>query len=420
MNCEIICVGTEILLGDILNTNTRYLSQEMARLGFQVLHQCVVGDNAERLAEQLRESLARSEMVLLTGGLGPTADDITKEVCCEVMGAELVMDEDELEKIRAYFAKRGRVMADTNKKQALVPKNGIVFSNDHGTAPGCAIERDGRFAVLMPGPPREMRPMFADKIRPWLLQKSDSIIFSRMVRTFGIGESAMAEAVSDLLEGENPTVAPYAKDGEALLRVTAKAETQEKAEQMCDKIIAIIRERIGEYIYGIDRDGLEFAVVEQLKTAGKKLALAESCTGGWIAKRITDVPGASKVFECGVVSYANNIKMNLLGVKNETIERFTEVSRECAAEMAQGVRRLSGADYGLSVTGFAGPDPAEDGRPAGLIYIGLDSKNGTTVKELNTHRGGAGSRDYNRVLAASNALYMVLEEEKGKVSRVER
>ncbi len=412
MNCEIICVGTEILLGDILNTNTRYLSQEMAQMGFNVLHQCVVGDNAGRLAQQLRESLARSEIVLLTGGLGPTADDITKEVCCEVMGAELFTDEAELEKIRAYFSARGREMADSNKKQALVPKNGIVFANDHGTAPGCAIERDGHFAVLMPGPPREMQPMFAEKIRPWLLQRSDSVIFSRMVRTFGIGESAMAQAVSDLLSGENPTVAPYAKDGEALLRVTAKARTQEQAEQMCDEVIEKIRKRIGKYIYGIDIEGLEYAVVEQLKKTGKKLALAESCTGGWIAKRITDVPGASQVFECGIVSYANEVKRNLLGVKSETIEQFTEVSRACAAEMAQGVRRLSGADYGLSVTGFAGPDPAQDGRPSGLIYIGLDSDSSTTVKELNTGRSGAGSRDYNRVLAASNALHMVWEEEK--------
>lgn len=410
MNCEIICVGTEILLGDILNTNTQYLSQQMAALGFNVLHQCVVGDNAARLAEQLRESLARSELVLLTGGLGPTADDITKEVCCEVMGAELVLDEEELEKIRSYFERRGRVMVAENKKQAFVPKNGKVFANSHGTAPGCAIERDGRYAILMPGPPREMRPMFEQQIKPWLLEKSDSVIFSRMVRTFGIGESAMASRVSDLLDGTNPTVAPYAKDGEALLRVTAKAATRDQAAQQCDEVIETIRERLGDLIYGVDVNGLEFAVVEQLKKAGKKVAFAESCTGGLIAKRITDVPGASEVFEYGVVCYANKVKIDLLGVRPETIEAYTEVSRECAAEMAQGVRRLSGAELGVSVTGFAGPDPAPDGRPAGLIYVGVDSANGTVVRELNTGRGGEGSRDYNRTVAASNALHLALEE----------
>ena len=410
MNCEIICVGTEILLGDILNTNTQYLSQQMAALGFNVLHQCVVGDNAARLAEQLNESLGRSELVLLTGGLGPTADDITKEVCCEVMGAELVLDEEELEKIRRYFEKRGRVMVEENKKQALVPQNGVVFANHHGTAPGCAVEQNGRWAVLLPGPPREMRPMFEGQVKPWLAQRSDSVIFSRMVRTFGIGESAMASAVRDLLDGVNPTVAPYAKDGEALLRVTVKAQTREQAARMCDETIEKIREKLGSYIYGVDVSGLEYAVVEQLRRAGQKIAFAESCTGGLIAKRLTDVPGASAVFECGVVSYANEVKKNLLGVKAETIEQFTEVSRACAAEMAQGVRRLSGADYGVSVTGFAGPDPAPDGRPAGLIYVGVSSEHGTAVREVNTGRGGEGSRDYNRTVAASNALHLALEE----------
>ena len=414
MNCEIICVGTEILLGDILNTNTQYLSQQAAALGFNVLHQCVVGDNAARLAEQLNESLARSEIVLLTGGLGPTADDITKEVCCEVMDAELVMSEEELEKIRAYFAKRGRVMVEENKKQALVPKGGTVFANSCGTAPGCAVEKDGRCAILLPGPPREMRAMFETQVKPWLAKRSDSVILSRMVRTFGVGESAMASKVSELLDGTNPTVAPYAKDGEALLRVTAKAETRRQAAQMCDETIEKIREKIGQYIYGIDVNGLEFAVVEQLKKAGQKIAFAESCTGGMIAKRVTDVPGASEVFECGVVSYANEVKENLLGVKRETIEKCSEVSRECAAEMAQGIRRLSGADYGVSATGFAGPDPAPDGRPAGLIYVGVDSVNGTVVRELNTGRGGEGSRDYNRTVAASNALHLAWEELTGQ------
>ncbi|MBR2956704.1 MAG: competence/damage-inducible protein A [Clostridia bacterium] len=413
MNCEIICVGTELLLGDILNTNAQYLARELAALGIGVHHQQVVGDNPQRMRESMLRALKESDMIILSGGLGPTADDLTKEICCEVMGERLVLDEDILEGIRSYFVSRGRQMADNNKKQAYVPENGIVFPNRNGTAPGCGIEKDGKIAIMLPGPPRELEPMFQKEVMPYLAKKTGGIILSKQVRTFGIGESNMAAAVEDLLDGENPTVAPYAKDGEALLRVTARAESEEKASAMCDETIEKIRERIAEYIYGIDVSSLEEKAVELLKAHGKKLALAESCTGGYIAKRITDIAGSSAVFEYGVVSYSNEVKINLLGVKPETIEKYTEVSEQTAAEMAEGVRRLSGADFALSVTGISGPGGGSEDKPVGLAYIGFAHEGGTTVKELRTGKK-ENSRDYNRYVTASTALHMLVEYLNGR------
>lgn len=405
MNCEIICVGTELLLGDILNTDAQFLSRELAAMGIGLMYQSVVGDNPERLERLIRQSLERSDIIILTGGLGPTADDLTKEVCAKAMDTELVLDEAILAKIEAYFKARGRVMTENNRKQAYVPEGGIVFANDNGTAPGCAIEKDGKAAIMLPGPPRELCPMFNDKVKPYLMNKTGGVILSKQVRTFGIGESAMAAAVEDLLAGENPTVAPYAKDGEALLRVTARAEDNETASRMCDEVIEEIKKRIGEYIYGIDVGSLEEKVVQLLKKHGKTLALAESITGGWIAKRITDVAGSSEVFHCGVVSYSNDIKHDVLGVTAQTLEQYTEVSTQAAREMAQGVRRLSGADFGLSVTGFAGPGSSE-GKPVGLAYIGFAHGKGTRVEVLHT---GKNSREYNRYVTASNALHMLIE-----------
>ncbi len=413
MNCEIIGVGTELLLGDILNTDAQYLSRELAAMGIGLHYQQVVGDNPQRMRECISLALERSELVILTGGLGPTADDLTKEICCEVMGEELVLDEDILQTIKSYFASRGRVMAEINTKQAYVPENGVVFRNANGTAPGCAIEKDGRIAIMLPGPPGELKPMFENEVKPYLSAKTGGIIYSCQVRTFGIGESDMASRVADLLDGENPTVAPYAKDGEALLRVTAKADTKEHAVAMCGKVIEKIRERIGEYIYSTDGSNLEETVVRLLLESGRKLALAESCTGGYIAKRITDIPGSSGVFEYGIVSYSNEVKKNLLGVRSETIEQFTEVSEQCAAEMAQGVKRLSGADFALSVTGISGPGGASDDKPVGLSYIGFASPDGVTVKELRTGKK-ENAREYNRYVAASTALHMLIEYFKGR------
>jgi len=408
MNCEIIGVGTELLLGDIVNTDAQYLAQELAAMGIVIHYQEVVGDNPERMRACISNSVSRSDLVILTGGLGPTADDLTKEISCEVMGAELVLDEAILNKIKSYFNSKGIVMPESNAKQAYVPRDGIVFANRNGTAPGCAIEKDGKIVIMLPGPPRELKVMFEYEVKPYLAAKTGGVILSKQVRTFGIGESDMAQRVIDLLDGENPTVAPYAKDGEALLRVTARAQTQEKASQMCDETIEKIREKIGGYIYSTDSLNLEQTVVKLLRENGKKIALAESCTGGYIAKRITDVPGSSEVFEYGIVSYSNEVKQKLLGVRTETLERYTEVSEQTAAEMAEGVCKLSGADIGISVTGISGPGGGTDDKPVGLAYIGFSHSGGTYVRELRTGRS-LDSREYNRYVTASNALHMVIQ-----------
>ena len=408
MNCELISVGTEILLGDILNTDAQYLSRELASMGINVLYTEVVGDNRERLADTLRRALSRSEIVITSGGLGPTKDDLTKEVCCETMGVELYEDAGTLKRIVEYFQKKGTPMAPCNRKQALVPKGGVLFPNSRGTAPGCAIEKDGKHLILLPGPPRELNPMFEEEVRPYLLNKfAQGAIVSRSVRTFGIGESAMAERVSDLLDCANPTVAPYAKSGEALLRVTAKAETERKAARMCDDVVEEIRRRLGSLIYGINTPGLEYTAVELLKKSGKRLGLAESCTAGYIAKRITEVPGSSEVFECGIVSYSNEVKQRLLGVSPQTLKEQGAVCADVAVQMAAGALRLSGADLAVSVTGIAGPDPSEGGKPAGLSFLALTDGAGTYVRKVTTGHSGPGSREYNRYVSSSNALDMV-------------
>ena len=397
-----------MLLGDIVNTDAQYLAQELAAMGIVIHYQEVVGDNPERMRECISNAVSRSDLVILTGGLGPTADDLTKEISCEVMGAELVLDENILEGIKSFFRSKGIEMPETNAKQAYVPVGGTVFANRNGTAPGCAVEKNGKTVIMLPGPPRELKVMFEHEVKPYLAAKTGGVILSKQVRTFGIGESAMAQRVSDLLDGENPTVAPYAKDGEALLRVTAKAESKEKALVMCDETIEKIREKLGAYIYSTDSLNLEQTVVKLLSENGKKIALAESCTGGYIAKRITDVPGSSEVFEYGIVSYSNEVKQKLLGVKSETLEQYTEVSEQTAAEMAEGVRKLSGADIGISVTGISGPGGGTEDKPVGLAYIGFSHSGGTYVREVRTGRS-LDSREYNRYVTASNALHMVIQ-----------
>lgn len=419
MNCELISVGTEILLGDIVNTDAQYLSRELAALGINVLYTDVVGDNRDRLSDTLRRALSRSDIVILSGGLGPTKDDLTKEVCCETLGVPLREDAQALAWIEEYFRRRGTPMAEINRKQALVPEGGRVFYNSRGTAPGCAIEKDGKCVILLPGPPRELNPMFEEGVRPYLLEKyAQGAIVSRSVRTFGIGESAMASQVSDLLDRQNPTVAPYAKSGEALLRVTAKADSRAEAEQMCDCVVDEIRGRLGPLIYGIDTPGLEHTAVDLLKRSGKKLALAESCTAGYIAKRVTDVPGASEVFECGIVSYSNEIKTKLLGVSEQTLAEQGAVCADVARQMAEGVRRLSGADIAVSVTGIAGPDPSEGGKPAGLSFLALADPVHTYVRRVTTGHSGEGSREYNRYVSSSNALDMVRLYLQGHLDRI--
>lgn len=402
--CELISVGTEILLGDILNTDAQFLSIELARLGISVIHQSTVGDNRERLLAQLKEAADRSDIIILSGGLGPTPDDLTKEVCCEFFGKKMFLHEPTVEKIKTYFSTKGMEMAQNNLKQAMLPKDCVIFPNDNGTAPGMAIEKDGVHILVLPGPPRELKPMFRNCAVPYLMQFSDRIIVSHNIRTFGIGESLMAEKVNDLFDAENPTVAPYAKDGEALLRVTAMARTKEEAENLCKPVINEIKNRLDGFVYGVDYTCIEEAVIEKLKEKHMKVATAESCTGGLIAKRITDVPGASEVFDCGIISYANEIKHRVLGVSEDDLNKYGAVSEPVARQMAQGALKVSGADIAVSVTGIAGPDSDSTNKPVGLVYIGLADRDNVWVRELRTSRK---DRSYNRYVSASNALNMI-------------
>lgn len=402
--CELISVGTEILLGDILNTDAQFLSIELARLGISVIHQSTVGDNRERLLAQLKEAADRSDIIILSGGLGPTPDDLTKEVCCEFFGKKMFLHEPTVEKIKTYFSTKGMKMAQNNLKQAMLPKDCVIFPNDNGTAPGMAIEKDGVHILVLPGPPRELKPMFRNCAVPYLMQFSDRIIVSHNIRTFGIGESLMAERVNDLFDAENPTVAPYAKDGEALLRVTAMARTKEEAENLCKPVINEIKNRLDGFVYGVDYTCIEEAVIEKLKEKHMKVATAESCTGGLIAKRITDVPGASEIFDCGIISYANEIKHRVLGVSEDDLNKYGAVSEPVARQMARGALKVSGADIAVSVTGIAGPDSDSTKKPIGLVYIGLADRDNVWVRELRTSRK---DRSYNRYVSASNALNMI-------------
>lgn len=401
MNCEIISVGTEILLGDILDTNSRYLSERLASLGINVLHRATVGDNRERLKGTLEEAFRVNDLVILTGGLGPTPDDMTKEVCAEYFGLSMHEDEATAEKIRGYFEKKGLRMPESNLKQALIPEGSIIMPNNNGTAPGCIMEKDGRIIAVLPGPPYEMRPMFEESLVPYLGKYTDGIILSHNVRTFGIGESAMSERVEHLLENKNPTVAPYAKSGEALLRVTAKAENSKEAEKLISPVLAEIKEILGEYIYGIDYESVEEATVNLLREKKLTVAFAESCTGGYCSKRITDVPGASEIIGCSVVSYSENIKNRVLGVKKEHLEKYSAVSGVVAAEMAKGIKEISDATFGAAVTGYAGPYYEGCTDEIGTIYIAVTDGENLWLKKLTT---GRSDREYNRYVSASNAI----------------
>ena len=401
MRCELISVGTEILLGDIVNTNSQYLSKRLACLGIAVLHQSTVGDNRGRLLRAIDEAFRENELIILTGGLGPTPDDLTKEVTAEYFGLSMHTDEAIADKIKGYFLKKGLAMPESNLKQALIPEGSIILPNNNGTAPGSIIERDGKIAVILPGPPFEMKPMFEDSVVPFLRRFSERIILSCNVRTFGIGESAMSERVRHLLDNANPSVAPYAKSGEAMLRITASAADENEAKKLIEPVLTEIKSVLGEYIYGVDVESIEEATVKLLKEKGLTVAFAESCTGGFCAKRITDIAGASEVIHCSVVSYSNEVKNKVLGVSAEHLEKYTAVSGIVAAEMARGIKEMSGASFGVSVTGYAGPYYEGCTDEIGTIYIAVTDGEQLWIKKLST---GRTDREYNRYVSASNAI----------------
>ncbi len=405
-SAEILCVGTEILLGNIQNTNATEISRGLAEAGVSLYHHTVVGDNPRRLQEALEIAFARNNLVITTGGLGPTYDDLTKETIAAFFGRRLVRDEASEQNIRALFARWGRPMTENNLKQAMMPEGCIILPNHNGTAPGCIIEgQDGRVAIMLPGPPSEMTPMFRQQVLPWLQSRSGQVLRSHNVHFFGIGESALEQQLREKMEQmENPTLAPYAKEGEVLLRVTAAAATAEEAEAMMVPVIDRLQQNFAELVYGVDVGDLQTAAVQALREKGLTAATAESCTGGLVGKRITEVPGSSEVYGFGVVTYANEAKMKLLGVKAETLESHGAVSPQTAAEMAAGARALSGADIAVAITGIAGPGGGSTEKPVGLVYIGVNSPWHSEVKELHLGRGYDRDRERIRWVAASHAL----------------
>lgn len=407
MTAEIIAVGTELLLGDILNTNAQFLAKELAALGISVYFQTVVGDNPARLKGVVEQARRRSDLLLLTGGLGPTEDDLTKQTVAGAYGDSLRFDEAELAKIQGFFAAWGRTMPDNNKKQAYVPVHGRKIENHNGTAPGMIFEdtrERGKYAVLLPGPPVENQPMFLDAVKPWLAAMSDRVLASVTLRVMGVGESHLEERVGDLLKSADPTAALYAKTGEVVIRVTAGARSMEQARQKCQAYAAQFYERLGDFIYTETEDSLEETVVHALQKAGRQAATAESCTGGLVSQRITAVPGASAVFSTGVCTYANEAKQRLLGVPGEMLRQYGAVSPQVAAAMARGVRKLAGADYGVGITGLAGPDGGTPEKPVGLVWLAAASEDATYVQKLViTGR----TRQVVRQVASQNALELL-------------
>lgn len=405
MKAEIISVGTELLLGQVINTDASYVARALSELGIDMMFSCTVGDNNGRLKEALTRALERSDLVITTGGLGPTEDDLTKETIAECAGVPLVLHEESMERLKEHF--NGRHMGQNQIKQAMLPQGATVLPNDRGTAPGCAVEtKEGKIIMMFPGPPSELIPMLHSYGIPFLMKRENASIFSMNVHVFGQGEGAVAEMLSDMTDASNPTVATYAKEGEMYVRVTAKAENAQKAEEMCRPVAERIRERIGDCVYGINVDSLEQLAVNLLSERKMTIATAESCSGGLLAKRITDIPGSSQVFEMGAVTYANRIKTLLLGVPEELLEKHGAVSEEVAAAMAEGVREKAGSDIGIGITGIAGPDGGTEEKPVGLIYVGLSDQAGTVVRKVKVFSQRR-PRSYYRYTAASFALDMV-------------
>lgn len=372
MKTAILSVGTEILFGQIVNTNTVYLSQQMNMLGFDVMYHYTVGDNPKRVEEMIDLAFQDCDLILTTGGLGPTQDDLTKEVACKALDDELVMMDDVLEELEKYFQTLGREMTENNKKQAVMPSRATVFHNDAGTAPGFALEKDGKHIVCMPGPPREMTRMFQKSVVPFLQRMSQGSLYYRQIRFFGIGESMLETKLLDLIDNQtDPTLATYAKEGECSLRIASKRNTEEEAKQAVDEMLEQVKERVGHYIYSCDNEELAQVVAGKLMDKGLTLSSAESCTGGMFASTMTDIPGISQCFDRGLVTYSNQAKMEELGVGAETLEKFGAVSEETALEMVEGLQRVSGSDVCISVTGIAGPGGGTEKKPVGLVYIGF-------------------------------------------------
>ncbi|WP_307303252.1 competence/damage-inducible protein A [Neobacillus driksii] len=409
MNAEIIAVGSELLLGQIVNSNARFISQQLAGIGINVFFHTVVGDNPDRLRSVIEIAEKRSNLIIFTGGLGPTKDDLTKETIARHLEKNLVMDQEALESIELYFKKGNRVMTENNRKQALVLEDSTILPNHHGMAPGMMVEKGNCVYMLLPGPPKEMEPMFLHFGTAALSKqvKTDEKIVSRVLRFFGIGEAALETEIMDLIDQQtNPTIAPLAADGECTLRLTAKHQDMQTAELMLDEVEGNIRARVGQFIYGYDNTSLVAELMRVLKDKKLTISAAESLTGGLFQQELTSVPGVSSVLKGGVVCYTNEVKKNVLKVKPETIEKYGVVSQECAKELAENVAALVSADIGISFTGVAGPGELE-GKPVGTVYIGISIRGQqTVVKKLEL----GGSREANRSRSVKYGCYYLIKQ----------
>jgi nicotinamide-nucleotide amidase len=400
----IVATGTELLLGNTADTNALFLSRELSALGTRVIGRSTVGDNREMIKNALRTAYDMADLVICTGGLGPTADDLSREMAAEVLDMPLVFNEKEQAKIQDYFSRRRREMSQSNHKQAMFPPEAVILTNRVGTASGFMVTRNDKIMVLLPGPPHEMEVVFKEELEPRLrdwLGKSNSVIVSRTVKVMGPGESQVESMIADVMaDPEGCSMALLAVTGEVHIRVSRKAHVRSEAEKIVNSVVERLRRDLGDNIYGEEEETLPGLVISLLGGKGYTIALAESCTGGMVGKMLTDVPGSSAAFWGGVISYSNQAKTRILGVSEETLKRYGAVSPETAREMANGIRTLAGTTFGISLTGIAGPEGGTPEKPVGLVYLGLATKRDVQAKELRL----MGTRNSIRTIAAKSAL----------------
>ena len=402
---ELIAIGTELLLGNIANTDAQMISEGLSELGINVFYHTVVGDNPERVRQAVDIARTRADIIITTGGLGPTCDDLTKVALAEAFGKGLFFHEPSAQRIRDRFLQMERPMTENNLQQAMLPEGCTVLENDWGTAPGVAFEADGVHVLMLPGPPRECEMMFRHRVVPYLKKLSDGVIASRTVKTFGIGESAVEDQLRDLMNAlHNPTLAPYAKPTGTELRITAHARTEEEAFALIAPVEEQVKAILGDYVIGVDVNSVQEVCFNLLREKGLTMGTAESCTGGLIAKLMTDLPGSSQVFNGGIVSYTNGVKAGVLGVSQDLLDEYGAVSAQVAEAMARGAKEVLGCDIAVSATGVAGPDSDDRGNPVGLVYLGLAYGDQCIVQEFHA---GRGDRDRVRRMAAGTALDMV-------------
>mgnify|MGYP005898009279 FL=1 len=401
---EIISVGTELLLGHVTNTDARDISEMLSKIGINVKYHTVVGDNPERLRKCVETAKSRADIIITTGGLGPTCDDLTKQILAEAFGLRLVENKAEREGLYDYI-RYGKKFTDNNFTQAMLPEGCTVFHNNCGTAPGCGFEKDGKIVVMIPGPPKECNAMFRERALPYLRKLSEELIVSHSVRIFGLGESSVDDIFAEEMNRmTNPTMAPYAKECDCLLQITAKAKSVDEAEKMIAPVMEHVMQRLGDVVYGVDVECIEESVIKLLREKNMTFSAAESCTGGELAKRFTDMPGASAFFKGGVVTYTNEAKAKLLGIDPTLIEEKGAVSYEVAKAMAENVRALLGTDIGVGVTGLAGPD-GDGVHEVGTVFVSLAVEGETFVKEL--HMGAMRTRSFIRRMAGNNIYDMM-------------